>query len=363
MAVLSLMGYLSSKAIIQTSAGTEMSQCLSVAMGSIEMSLSNNRMVAETMARGVEAVQRQAVKGEQTASDWDAAAYQEILTSFVGSNPETFGGGIWFEPYQYRPEQRYFSPYCMRQNGAVTYVDNYSLGEGVYYTDQDWYTNVANTTQKSVWSAPYYDEFAQISMVTSSAPIYDETGRFLGVATADIDLTQMQQMVLSLDVVANGRAFLIDDTGVYIADEDSEKLLSANILEDDNPSFAALGRQILSQQEGSGSYTADGQTYLAWYRQIPDSGWYIVTTASEQELMADAHTLGITLSILCAVFAALLFFILLAYLRRSIVRPLHTLQATTQKIADGNLSVEIPRNSKYEFGAVILITSPRYLLF
>lgn len=206
MAVLSLMGYLSSKAIIQTSAGNEMSQCLSVAMGSIEMSLSNNRMVAETMARGVEAVQRQAVKGEQTASDWDAAAYQEILTSFVGSNPETFGGGIWFEPYQYRPEQRYFSPYCMRQNGAVTYVDNYSLGEGVYYTDQDWYTNAANTTQKSVWSAPYYDEFAQISMVTSSAPIYDETGRFLGVATADIDLTQMQQMVLSLDVVANGRA-------------------------------------------------------------------------------------------------------------------------------------------------------------
>ena len=55
MAVLSLMGYLSSKAIIQTSAGNEMSQCLSVAMGSIEMSLSNNRMVAETMARGVEA--------------------------------------------------------------------------------------------------------------------------------------------------------------------------------------------------------------------------------------------------------------------------------------------------------------------
>lgn len=354
MAVLSLMGYLSSKAIIQTSAGNEMSQCLSVAMGSIEMSLSNNRMVAETMARGVEAVQKQAVKEEQTASDWDAAAYQEILTSFVGSNPETFGGGIWFEPYQYRPEQRYFSPYCMRQNGAVTYVDNYSLGEGVYYTDQDWYTNAANTTQKSVWSAPYYDEFAQISMVTSSAPIYDETGRLLGVATADIDLTQMQQMVLSLDVVANGRAFLIDDTGVYIADEDSEKLLSANILEDDNPSFAALGRQILSQQEGSGSYTADGQTYLAWYRQIPDSGWYIVTTASEQELMADAHTLGITLSILCAVFAALLFFILLAYLRRSIVRPLHTLQATTQKIADGNLSVEIPRNSKFEFGAVSL---------
>ena len=77
-------------------------------------------MVAETMARGVEAVQRQAVKGEQTASDWDAAAYQEILTSFVGSNPETFGGGIWFEPYQYRPEQRYFFPIaCARMEPSL----------------------------------------------------------------------------------------------------------------------------------------------------------------------------------------------------------------------------------------------------
>ena len=98
MAVLSLMGYLSSKAIIQTSAGTEMSQCLSVAMGSIEMSLSNNRMVAETMARGVEAIQRQAVKGDQTASDWDAAAYQEILTPLWGATRRRSAAGFGSSP-------------------------------------------------------------------------------------------------------------------------------------------------------------------------------------------------------------------------------------------------------------------------
>ena len=67
----------------------------------------------------------------------------------------------------------------MRQNGTVQYVDNYSLGDGVYYTDQDWYTSVINTNQSAVWSAPYYDSFAKISMVTASAPIYQD-GKLMG---------------------------------------------------------------------------------------------------------------------------------------------------------------------------------------
>lgn len=353
MAVLSLMGYLNSREIINSNSNDEMAQCLSVAVESIEKSLSNNRMVSETLARGVEAIHRQAAQ-DDAGSDWEEAAYQDILTSFVASNPESFGGGIWFEPYAYRAEQQYFSPYCMRQDGVVTYVDNYSLGEGVSYTDQDWYKNAMDTQESTVWSAPYYDEFAQISMVTSSSPIYDEAGRLLGVATADIDLTQMQQMVLSLDVVANGRAFLLDQDGVYIADIDSEKLLSSNILEDENPSLAALGQQILDGTEGTGSYSVDGETYLAWYRQIPESGWYIVTTTAEQELLADADSLGTNLVVLCALFAILLFLILLFYLRSAIIRPLHLLDDAAREIADGNLSVEISRRSKNEFGNVML---------
>ena len=364
MAILSLMGYLSAKGVIESSVTNEMSQCLSVASESIENSLSNNRMVAETMARSVEAIHEQAMGaltqtvnpdgtlGAAAGANWEAAAYEDILTGFIGSNDETFGGGIWFEPYAYRSNQQYYSPYCMRENGQPVYVDNYSLGDGVYYTDQDWYTNVTNTSQSSVWSAPYYDAFAQISMVTSSAPIYDASGRFIGVATADIDLTQMQQMILSLDVVAGGRAFLVDDSGVYIADEDSAKLLSANILSDENTSLAQLGSQILAQKEGTGSYIENGETYLAWYRQIPESGWYIVTVASEQAMMSSAQTLGITLAVLCIAFAVILFLIIIFFLQKGVVRPLNRLAATAQQIAEGDLSVSIDSHARHEFGVV-----------
>lgn len=364
MAILSLMGYLSAKSVLRAAVENEMSQCLSVASTSIEHSLSNNRMVAETMARSVEAIHNQAVTtltqtvgpdgtpGPVTGADWEAASYEDILTGFIASDDETFGGGIWFEPYAYRSDQQYYSPYCMRENGQPVYVDNYSLGDGVYYTDQDWYTNVTNTSQSSVWSAPYYDAFAQISMVTSSAPFYDASGRFMGVATADIDLTQMQQSIISLDVVAGGRAFLVDGSGVYIADEDSSKLLSANILSDENASLAQLGAQILAEKEGTGSYTENGETYLAWFRQIPESGWYVVTAASEQAMMSSASTLGITLAILCVVFSVILFFILFLFLQKSVVHPLNRLATVAQQIAGGDLSVSIDSHAGHEFGVV-----------
>lgn len=341
---LSVLGYFAAKSIIQDDVEKEMTQSLSIASEYIQKSLTQNSMVAETLARGVESV--------YTPESGKEQIYQNMLTSFVGSNQETFGGGIWFQPYAYLPDVQYYSPYCMRENGTVTYVDNYSLGDGVSYTDQDWYKNAVSTSDPAVWSAPYYDEFAKISMVTSSAPIYKADGTLLGVATADIDLTQMQQMILSLEVSSGGEAFLIDQSGVYIADKDSEKLLSANILDDENSSIATLGQQIMNQKQGSGSYQVDGETYLAWFDQIPGSGWYVVVTASQQNLLASVNNLGRSQTIICVAFIVVIFLILLLYLRKSVIRPIHMLDDVTKQIADGNLDVHIMNRTKNEFSSV-----------
>ena len=348
---LSLLGYFGAKQTIENNAQNEMKLNLSIASKAIEDSLSNNRLVAETLARGVEAVY--AGTGSESPEDLKESVYEEILTSFIDSNPETFGGGIWFEPYAHKRDQQYFSPYCMRENGIVTYIDNYSLGDGVYYTDQDWYTSVINTTSSSVWSAPYYDDFVQISMVTSSAPIYDQKGSFIGVATTDIDLTKMQEMIANLNVYNGaGKAFLIDNSGTYIAVEDSAKLLSANILEEDNPSLAALGSLVLSQKEGTGSYTLDGAKQHVWFSQIPESGWNIVVTVPESSLFLYAQRLGIFLAILCIVFTVIVVLLLFFYMQSLLIRPLHRLANATQEIADGNLTVSIQAHTNNEIGIV-----------
>ncbi|MDO4668210.1 MAG: methyl-accepting chemotaxis protein [Butyricicoccus pullicaecorum] len=350
MSVLSIIGYGKSRAIIERAAESEMEQCLNTATASIQKSMEASRMVTETMARGAEVIYQQPSYPVQGTADWKEAAYAELLTSFVDSNSELFGGGIWFEPYAYRADQQFFSPYCMRENGEIKYVDNYSLGEGVFYTDQDWYQSAKNITQSIVWSAPYHDDFANISMVTASAPFYNTNGQLIGVATTDLDLSYMQKLVSELDVVAGGRALMVDQNGVYIADEDSEKLLNANILEDEEPSVAALAKEMLSQSAGSGKYTIDGKEYRAWYQKVPESGWYILTTVAEENMMAEANALGKILTILCIIFGILLFAALFWYLQIRIINPVHALAASTQQIAKGKLAVEIRDLGKTEFG-------------
>lgn len=352
MSVLSIIGYGKAKAIIERGAESEMTQCLQAATESIQKSMTASRMVTETMARGVEIINQQTAYQAGGSTAGKGTAYADILTSFVESDPEIFGGGIWFEPYAYRADQKFFSPYCMRENGAIQYVDNYSLGEGVSYTDQEWYQNAKNTTKSVEWSAPYHDDFANISMVTASAPFYNTNGQLLGVTTTDLDLTYMQKMVSELDVVADGRALMVDQNGVYIADENSEKLLRANILEDKEPSIVALAKEMLSQTEGSGKYTVDGKEYRAWYQKVPESGWYILTTTSEENIMADASALGRGLTILCIIFSILLFVALFLYLQVRIINPVHALATSTQQIAQGKLSVEVRDLGKTEFGVM-----------
>lgn len=224
MIILSFTGYYAANQIIHNSVNQEMQLSLSTAVEKVEKSLAKNRKISEAMARAVEA----------SADVMTEENYRKLMPALLETNKETFGGGIWFEPYAHNPEEKYFSPYCMLENGKMTYFDDYSLGDGVFYTDMDWYTDVKNTDQSAVWSAPYYDEYAKISMVTSSSPFYDSSGKFMGVSTADIDLTELQKMIVDLQVNEGDKAFLLDPKGIYIADDDSSKLLQANITEDSN---------------------------------------------------------------------------------------------------------------------------------
>ena len=66
--ILSILGYLNSKRIIQSSAEKEMTQSLTIASEYIEKSLSNNSMVAEALARGVESIYQKIDTPEEISS-------------------------------------------------------------------------------------------------------------------------------------------------------------------------------------------------------------------------------------------------------------------------------------------------------
>lgn len=342
MAGLSFLGYYTAKNMIEASVNERMELNLSTAVEQIDKSLVRNRMVAESLARAVES------SADVMAED----NFAKLLPSEISSNAETFGAGVWFEPYAYDAKKQYFSPYAMRKNGNPVYEAGYSLGAGVYYTDQDWYTAAKNIQQAAVWSAPYYDEFAKISMVTASAPFYDAAGKLRGVATADVDLSALQKAVVALQKGANDMVFLVDDAGVYIADKDSEKLLKANITGESNASLAALGKTILSEKTGKGSFDIDGNRQLAWYTSVPESGWVLFMASPESEVFASVNRLAMMLGLICLVFIVLTGIVIVIGTNRKVIYPLKHLATATGRIADGDLSVQVDSNLRNEFGTV-----------
>jgi methyl-accepting chemotaxis protein len=87
---------------------------------------------------------------------------------------------------------------------------------------------------------PFVDENTGTAMVEVSVPYYDENQNIIDVATQDISLESVQQLVGSLAFGRNGSAFLIDKNGLVLGDKDYVKVMKTKLTEDANESLAAL---------------------------------------------------------------------------------------------------------------------------
>ncbi|WP_418223773.1 methyl-accepting chemotaxis protein [Clostridium isatidis] len=166
--------------------------------------------------------------------------YKNILTGLIERNDETSGAGVWFEPYQYKKDVENFAPFAFKSNGIITYTDEYAKTD---FRANEWYKIAENTDKDIEWSAPYYDEIANLNMVTVSSPIYDKNNNFIGVTTADIDLSTIQEKIKGIKVGENGKGFLIDKEGLFIASQYEEKIMNNNIKNDPNSSLASIAEQ------------------------------------------------------------------------------------------------------------------------
>lgn len=122
---------------------------------------------------------------------------KQTINAFLSSSPKIFGMAVALEPNILIPSLSNFSPYYYRQDNKVIFSD---LAENNYqYKKWPWYTE-AKKRHAPVWSEPYMDEGGRnVLMTTYSTPIYFQ-GTFAGVATADIELSWLDDMVKDIKV-------------------------------------------------------------------------------------------------------------------------------------------------------------------
>lgn len=247
------------------------------------------------------------------------------------------GGGVWFEPFVHTPDTKYVCPFIFRENGNFKTSYDY-VAESGDYLPTDWYKmgKAARHGEAAMTELPYYDPSAKVMMVTYSSPLY-ENGTFIGNVTLDISLAAIAEMVSNITVNGKGYAVLTAPDGTYIAGVSQDKLNGeTKATEDENPSFAAAMKQMVSSQEGQTQFKdAQGEEMIVYYQTVPDLNWHFGVVIPKSELYADAnHLLMILAGIALLV---LLLLMLIAYRTvSSFAERIGVDQKFAEDLAEGN---------------------------
>jgi methyl-accepting chemotaxis protein len=338
--VLSLLAYSSSKQIINEEIDSKMTTLLDNNIANIEQDLTKHLKIAEAIAKTAEA-SHMSIKKENLLNLFD---------KLISSNEDTLGAGVWFEANRFDPSLKYFGPYAYKDGDKVLFTDDYSNAE-YDYLNQDWYKIGATTNKTVEWSPAYYDETTNITMITTTAPFYDADKKFLGVATADIDITSIQESISNIRIGLNGRVLLIDDQGNYMAgaDIDTSKIMKTKITEDENTDLKLLGQAMLSSVSGKTEMVSNQGKNIVYFNTVPETSWKIAVYIPEKELYSKINTLMYKMfitGILCIAILILSTALLVRYLKGNIDK----VNSLAKRLGEGDFTDRIQIKTEDEFG-------------
>ena len=277
-----------------------------------------------------------------------------VVTSMLEDEESANGGGIWFEPYAYKPDEQYTCPFAYRDDSgklAVSYT--YVQDSGEYY-DTDWYSGAKNADAKTaIVTAPYYDSTAGITMVTYASPMHDRQGKFIGCVTIDISMKTISEMIGNVKVGKTGTAMLTAADGTYIAGTSDDNIANAvKITEDSNASLAKAAKTVLSNEEGETSFTSGKKNMRLYYDTIPGLGWKLMIQVQQDELVEPIAQMTTLLLIVCII-ALIATTVIVIWQVNGIAKSVKSVQKFSDGLASGDLTIDTLKvKTKDELGSM-----------
>ena len=201
----------------------------------------------------------------------------------------------------------------------------------------------------------YWDTGIAKAAITLAVPVRDADGRFLGALTAKINLRAVGDVLERLSAGdggagADGAATRAQD--VYVISDQGRLILqagqsSAELMRTKLP--AASAQALLDKEGVAVTYKrADGQEVVATQRRLPALHWAAVVEMPSSALREAGGLGGGTVASLVLLLAAV--GAVAGLLALLVLRPLRRLTTAAEKVAAGDLSVEVPTGGGGEVG-------------
>jgi len=227
---------------------------------------------------------------------------------------------------------------------VIVMSDGYISEEGWQVSSRPWYkcTEVGDT----ILTEPYEDVNTGKSVLTIATPIYNSTGKLIGVAGLDILMDDIVTTVSQYKIGESGFVALLSSDGLFIYHPTNESI-GKYISEIDISK--EMVDAVLSKQHTFMKYDVSGEPKYGCVATVGDTGYVVISCIESAEYYQSIVMIG---AMLLGVFAIGIVIIILNIRKTAtkITKPLEMLNDTAQQLAEGNLQVELNVESEDEIG-------------
>ncbi len=202
-------------------------------------------------------------------------------------------------------------------------------------TQRPWYIKMMEKNGLAL-SDPYIDVSTQKLVVTIAIPVY-QNGEMVGAFGLDMLLDQVNAIMSSLKLGETGYFSIVTEENVFVYDPNADFIMK-------NIDELALGEEVTSFVKNPAGeveqFDLGGETLCGFASTVADSGWKVISTIPKAEVDASYlktrsilfGIIGIIMLILCVV---------IYVSAKKMISPLRKLAAASDKIAEGDLDVEV----------------------
>lgn len=293
----------------------------------------------------------------------DEALYKKVLPSLIDNHGDQSiaGGGIWPEPGAFQAGVERHSFFWARSGTELEFLNDYNDPNGSGYHNESWYmVGQSAPIDRCSWSEAYTDPVSKVPMVTCTVPI-KEQGRFSGVATVDMMLGGITEILAQYGKENHGYVFALDNQGQMLSFpataakivNPDDSMVTAKELAQQLPWLApALNAALQNRSQDMLEITHDnilGQTAFVDLVKEPNTGWVIGLVVPKGVMTGIADRMSVFL--IASLGGLLIVVSIIAYLffRSLLVR----INQTTEQInglVSGNTSEELAILQQDEIG-------------
>ena len=235
------------------------------------------------------------------------------------------------------------------QRGNVVGANGISIFDGKDYSDREY---VQQAMKGNVYvSEPLVSKITGELSIMVAAPIYSggsRGGRVAGVVYFVPPETFLNDIVTSIKVSENSRAYMINKSGDTIADTTLETITTQNIEQEAQSDrslkeLAAIHADMRQGKSGFGDYnTAQGPWYAAYAPVEGTDGWSVAVTAMKKDYLTDTYV-GMALNVLVVIAASLASIVVALKLSNNISAPMRACAERMKLLVKGDLSSPVPQ--------------------